>query len=251
MLPWPMASPRSSRPPAGILFENAHLLVLDKPAGLLTIPDPQGGADLSGLMDEWIRARDLASPPPWAEGKQEPVHIHPCHRLDRDTSGLILYARGKRNQKTIMELFAARETTKIYLALVNGQVGTDSGSMRQPIDGKDALTQFQVLARTSDFSVLKCKIHTGRTNQIRIHCAAMGHPLVGDDKFGRRRDFAFPAKRTMLHAWYAAFPWPWSNLPLPPGGQNGEARFTAPLPGDMQDPLLASGLEALVQGGFS
>jgi 23S rRNA pseudouridine1911/1915/1917 synthase len=197
-----------------IIDEDTRLIILNKQPGLLTIPDPSGAIDLSTLVNDFFHQRD-------GHGA---INIHPCHRLDRDTSGLIVYAKGKANQKMIMECFAQRLTSKIYLCVVNGLLGPDRGVCKQSLDGKSALTQYQVLYRGSNYSLLKCKIHTGRTNQIRLHCAAMGHPLVGDDRFGKRRDFAFNAKRTLLHSWY---------LSLPPLGDAPARHWLAPLPEDM------------------
>jgi 23S rRNA-/tRNA-specific pseudouridylate synthase len=150
------------------------------------------------------------------------MHLHPCHRLDRDTTGVLVFAKGKAKQKVVMELFATRQTVKIYICVVNGLPGVDSGTMKGYIDGKSALTQYQVMYRGPNYAVLKCKLHTGRTNQIRIHCANLGHPLVGDDKFGRRKEFAFAAKRTLLHAQYLSFPWKGSLV-----------EYKAPLPQDI------------------
>jgi len=185
---------------------------------MMSIPGPDGSVDVTSMLDEWICARDGAGA----------VHVHPCHRLDRDTSGVMLYARGKAEQKVLMACFAERETTKVYLCVVHGKPGKKEGLVKLPIEGREALTQYQVLGSANGVSLVKCKIHTGRSNQIRIHFASMGHPLVGDSRFGRRSDNPPEVKRTLLHAWFFSLP------PQVPGLLADEPHaWTAPLPEDM------------------
>lgn len=153
-------------------------MVVDKPAGLLTIPTPKR------------ENRTLTSI----------LNLHPCHRLDRQTSGLIIYAKGKSVQKKMMELFKQRRVKKTYLAFVQGWLNSARGEIKNPIEGLDALTCFQVIARHKDFSIVRIIPLTGRTNQIRIHFKQVGHPIVGESKFAFRKDFALRAKRLCLHA---------------------------------------------------
>jgi len=199
--------------PATILYEDERIIVVDKPAGLLTIPAPNSNKDLSSLLDKWAMARPGNA-----------VHVHPCHRLDKDTSGVMLFAKGKAVQKNIMSLFAERKTLKIYLCIISGVPWKPEGIIRTPIDGQTALTQYKTLVSNSAISILKVKLHTGRTNQIRIHFADAGHPLVGDDRFGRRKTASIKAERTLLHAWH---------LGLPGAGSQGSPdEWTAPIPMD-------------------
>jgi 23S rRNA pseudouridine1911/1915/1917 synthase len=222
--------------PIEILYEKHGLVVVNKPAGLLTIPAPDGSKDLREVLNVFLHERDASVSAP---------QVHPCHRLDRDTSGVCLFARGKALQKSLMQKFAHDEVVKIYLAVVNGLVGPDSGALDYPLEGRSALTRYQVMGRysassesgISDFSVVKCRLYTGRTNQIRLHMLQMGHPLVGDDRFGRRRDFAFPAKRTLLHAWYTKL------VDFPTIGESVE--FIAPIPCDFSYALTVSNLKDL------
>ncbi len=197
-----------------VIFEDDWLLVLDKPAGLLTIPAPgKEGRSLVELLDAFRREKDL------------PSAFHPCHRLDEETSGVILFAKGKGAQKRLMDAFREREMRKTYLALVNGRPPKDSGVMTRSIEGEAAKTSYRVLEKREGYSLVEAKPHTGRTNQIRIHFKQTGNPLIGETRFAFRRDSAFRAKRTLLHAAKLAFRHPWTGV---------EVEFEAPLPEDMR-----------------
>ncbi len=180
-----------------VLYEDDWMMIVDKPPGLLTVPAP--GNRLRTLTD--ILNEDL-------EKRGVGYRLHPCHRLDKETSGLIMYAKGKSHQQKLMGLFKNRKISKIYTAFVQGRLEEDKGIIEKPIKGQPASTRFKVLARRRDFSVVELSPETGRTNQIRIHFKAIGHPLVGESKFAFRKDFVLRAKRVCLHAKYLEFKHP-------------------------------------------
>jgi len=172
-----------------IVYEDEYLLVLNKPSGLLTIPTPKNESrTLTGILNEDLKKRGLS------------YRLHPCHRLDRETSGLIIYAKGKSTQKKMMDIFRQKKVKKIYLAFVQGRMPRDKGDIRYPIEGKSAVTGYNVVQERNNFSILEIMPLSGRTNQIRIHFKQIGHPLVGETKFAFRRDFKLKAKRLCLHA---------------------------------------------------
>ncbi|MDD2752401.1 MAG: RluA family pseudouridine synthase [Candidatus Omnitrophica bacterium] len=166
-----------------IIYEDDWLVIVDKPSGLLVIPTPKK------------ENRTLTSI----------LNLHPCHRLDRETSGLIIYAKGKSVQKQMMELFFQRQVKKNYLAFVQGKLPQRNGVIKSTIEGKPAQTHYAVLEERKDFSIVKVIPVTGRKNQIRIHFKSIGHPIVGESKFAFRKDFALKAKRVCLHANYLEF----------------------------------------------
>jgi RluA family pseudouridine synthase len=125
---------------------------------------------------------------------------YPCHRLDRETSGLIIYAKGKSAREKVVELFRQRKVKKRYIAFVSGQLPEFKGRVSHPIEGLSAVTTYEVIKAAGDFSVVKIMPLTGRTNQIRIHFKQIGHPLLGETKYAFRRDFKIKAKRLCLHA---------------------------------------------------
>jgi len=197
-----------------VIFEDDWLLVLDKPAGLLTIPAPgKDGRSLAELLEAHRRESGLEH------------RFHPCHRLDEETSGVILFAKGKSAQKRLMDSFRKREMKKTYLALVNGRPPKDSGTMTRSIDGEAAKTSYRVLEKREGYCLVEASPHTGRTNQIRIHFKLLGNPIIGESRFAFRKDSPFRAKRTLLHAASLAFRHPWKDKDL---------EFEAPLPEDMR-----------------
>ena len=183
-----------------VLFEDEWLLAVDKPAGLLTIPTPKKEKrTLTSILNEDLKERGLG------------YRLHPCHRLDRDTSGVILYAKGKSIQQKMMQLFQQRKVKKAYLAFVQGHLPHARGEINSPIEGQASLTRYIVIEKRSDFSIIEVMPVTGRTNQIRIHLKSIGHPLVGEDKYAFRRDFKLRAKRACLHAGELSFTHPVTN----------------------------------------
>jgi 23S rRNA pseudouridine1911/1915/1917 synthase len=197
-----------------IVYEDDWLLVVNKPAGLLTVPTPhKESRTLTSILNNDAEERGLK------------YRLHPCHRLDRETSGLMIYAKGKSIEKKIMDAFRDRLVSKKYIAFVYGKLLHPDGQINAAIGGKSALTQYKVLAEKSNYSVVEVTPLTGRTNQIRIHFKNIQHPLVGEDKFVFRKDFVLRFKRVCLHAEYLEFKHP----------QTGNIiAVQAPLPGDMQ-----------------
>ncbi len=172
-----------------IVYEDDWLLVLDKPSGLLTIPTPKKESrTLTSILNDDLKEKGM------------PYRLHPCHRLDRDTSGLIIYAKGKSTQQKMMELFRQKKVEKSYIALVNGNLARKEGAIKIAIEGQAAQTQYKVIEKREGFDIVEAKPLTGRKNQIRIHFKQFGHPILGDTKFAFRRDFKIKAKRLMLHA---------------------------------------------------
>ena len=184
-----------------ILYEDRYYVVFDKPSGLLVIPTPRNEQN---TLVNIVNAQCAQAP---AEGK-----LHPCHRLDRDTSGLIVFAKGKRCQKLMMDVFHRREIKKRYIAFAHGRLERREGSLKSHIQdfdqreyhrvsqGKPALTHYRVVQQKKQFSVVEVHPVTGRTNQIRIQFSEIGHPLVGERKYAIARDFPLKFRRVALHA---------------------------------------------------
>ncbi|MFA5004629.1 MAG: RluA family pseudouridine synthase [Candidatus Omnitrophota bacterium] len=197
-----------------VAYEDNWLLIADKPAGLLSVPDGCAGKrTLTGILNDDLGDRHIA------------YKLHPCHRLDRETSGLIIYAKGKAQQEKMMQMFKERAVHKQYIAFVQGSLSQQVGQINFPLEGKNALTKYKVTRVLSNFSIIEVTPLTGRTNQIRIHFKKIGHPLVGESKFAFRKDFLLRAKRVCLHAGYLSFKHPWTG---------NAVIVSSPLPPDMQ-----------------
>jgi len=198
-----------------VIYEDNWLYIVEKPSGFLTIPDPKKKhLSLTEILNQRLKDNNVA----W--------RLHPCHRLDRDTSGLLIYAKGKSIQKKMMDAFKARAVKKTYTAFTQGKISNDHGRIGHPIDGEPALTEYRVLERRADFSIVEVRPLTGRKNQIRIHFKRIGHPIVGEDRFAFRKDFSLRFKRLCLHAQGLEFKHPFT-------GQN--IAIKAPLPRDLSE----------------
>ncbi|MFH1776144.1 MAG: RNA pseudouridine synthase [Candidatus Omnitrophota bacterium] len=166
------------------------------------------------------------------------LSVLPCHRLDRDTSGVIVYALDKKSQQNIMQQFKLRKVLKKYIAYVQGRMERMSGEIRSFIDtkypyfsanknrGKLAITKFKVIDICNFFSIVEARPLTGRTNQLRIHFRQIKHPIIGERKYAFGKDFLLKFKRVALHAAEIRFYHP-GTLKL--------MKFSAPLPKDMKD----------------
>ena len=172
-----------------IIFEDDWLVVADKPSGLLTIPTPKNESrTLSSILNNDLIEKGIT------------YRLHPCHRLDRDTSGLVIYAKGKSIQQKMMDEFKARKVLKTYIAFVRGYLAKSEGEMKDPIEGQSALTRYKVIGKKEGFSVVEVSPVTGRTNQVRIHFKQLGNPIMGETRFAFRKDFTIKVKRLCLHA---------------------------------------------------
>ena len=204
-----------------IVYEDDWLIVADKPSGMLVIPTPKKETNtLTDLLNLELDSRGIE------------VNAYPCHRLDRETSGLVIYAKGKKAQQQMMEQFKARAVKKSYIAVVQGRVSKDSDTIKISIFNRNkkrhdsAVTNYRVLQRKKDLTVLEAEPVTGRTNQIRIHLQKIGHPIVGESVYAFRKDFALRFKRAALHAARIEFKHP----------VTGEAmKFESPTPEDMEE----------------
>lgn len=223
--------------PVDILYQDADVVVINKTAGLVVHP-AHGHTDDTLVNALLAHIPDLKG----VGGVQRPGIVH---RLDRDTSGLLLVAKHDQAQHALQAQFKARTVRKVYLALLEGQLTTPRGRIDAPIgrdprdrkrmavvaDGRPAQTDFVVLENLVDTTLVEVDLLTGRTHQIRVHFTSLGHPVVGDRVYGRQK--ARPgADRQALHAWRLAFD-------LPGTGQRVE--FTAPLPDDLRALLVSLG----------
>lgn len=217
--------------PLKILFEDPHLLVLDKPAGLVIHPAPghEAGTLVHALLHHCPDLRGVG-------GELRPGIVH---RLDRDTSGVLVVAKHEEAHRQLAEQFKSRQVKKEYLALVYGHPEPPSGVIetligRSPsrrdkmsarvMHGRLARTRYRTLATSDTGSLLLVQIETGRTHQIRVHMAHIGHPVVGDPMYGSRtaQNRRLGVGRQMLHAWRIGFHHPATlermefECPVPP-----------------------------------
>ncbi len=222
--------------PVTVVYEDADLVVVDKPPGLVVHP---GSGHPDGTLVNGLLARyDLA-------GVGEPGRPGIVHRLDRETSGLLVVARTPRAYDALVAMLSAHEVEREYVAVVVGSVDASTGTVDAPIGrsprtptkmavrtgGRPARTHYDVVERFGDTTLLDVRLETGRTHQIRVHLAAIGHPVLGDPVYGRSDP---RCTRPFLHAAALAFAHPVSGEPL---------RFTAPLPPDLQSTLALLGAD--------
>jgi 23S rRNA pseudouridine955/2504/2580 synthase len=230
-----------------ILYEDAHLLVCDKPAGLPIHP----GTGITGdtLVDQaraYLARQGLVV----AEGEFKPS---PAHRLDRETSGVVVVAKTRQAMVRLSEIFTAAEAKKTYLALAKGRFQKERGTIdvRLPehqqtfaskqvrgVNLQEAVTHYAKVAGGSEATLLELSIETGRTHQIRRHLAAIGHPVVGDAKYGdfvfnRRARASMGLKRMFLHS---------SRLALQHPITGKRLAFSAPLPEELAGALGRAGI---------
>ncbi len=216
--------------PLDILYEDADIIVVNKARGMTVHPADtvKSGTLVNALL---YHCKDLSG----INGVKRPGIVH---RLDKDTSGVMVVAKNDAAHVNLAEQIQTKTATRKYLAIVygviedsagiiNGAIGrdkTDRKKMAITADGKSAVTEFKVLERFKNFTYVECKLQTGRTHQIRVHMAAIGHPLLGDTKYTARKNI-FDISGQALHSY---------NLSLIHPTTGEQMNFTAPLPDDMQ-----------------
>lgn len=202
-----------------VVFEDDDIAVVEKPAGLLVAPTPE--SDRGNLADVLSRARDNR-------------RIFVVHRIDLGTSGLLVFAKTERANKVLSERFREHDVIREYIAVVAGRVGASEVTrgevergqpdrvitVRQPLRGRAAVSHLQIVERIDDLvTVMRVRLETGRTHQIRMHCRHIGHPVLGDRRYGRRT--AMEPPRMALHATELGIVHPRTREPM---------SFTSPLP---------------------
>lgn len=218
--------------PLDILYEDRDIIVISKPAGLVV--HPAAGNETGTLVNALLHhCTDLAG----IGGERRPGIIH---RLDKDTSGVMVIAKTEAAMNELSRQFKERETEKEYLAIIRGVPPGTHGTVettigRHPVhrkkmaanvrNGKRAVSHYETVEAFSDASLVRVKIETGRTHQIRVHMAHIKHPIIGDTVYGRGRASSIKAGRQMLHAARLSLNHPKSGKPM---------TFEAPLPADME-----------------
>lgn len=217
--------------PFTVAYEDEHLLVIDKPAGVVV--HPARGHD-TGTLVHGLIAHDAA-------GGDDPTRPGIVHRLDRDTSGLLVVARSPRAHRRLQRMLKERVVERRYLTLVHGEpppaMTIDRPLARHPRDrtrmavvagGREAVTHVKVRERFPGLALCEVRLETGRTHQIRVHLESVNHPVVGDPVYGRGRG-TLGLGRQFLHAWRLTFPHPEVE------GRTVEAE--SPLPDDLAEVL--------------
>jgi len=228
-----------------VLYEDAHLIVVNKPAGLVV--HPGAGVPDGTLVNALLHhCTDLSG----IGGVERPGIVH---RLDKETSGCLVVAKSDVIHAALSKQFASREITKVYLAVTAGHPRRSSGTIEYPIDrhpihrkkmavareghGREAVTDYRLLALRPGQALIECRPRTGRTHQIRVHLKEIGCPVAGDLLYGTRGDYS----RHLLHAWQLTFVHPstgarlalaappppeflWPDVRLEPEGEAGRAR---------------------------
>jgi 23S rRNA pseudouridine1911/1915/1917 synthase len=229
--------------PLRVIYEDEHLVVIDKPAGMVVHPAAgvRAGTLVNALLYRYPELADMAAVDEAEDedGAGQPARPGIVHRLDKDTSGVLVAARSAAARAALQAQFGARTVQKVYLALVHDIPTSPEGLIRAPIgrdrrqrkrmavvrDGRPALSEYRVLETYGQYALLEVTIHTGRTHQIRVHMAFIGHPVVGDTVYGRRKKAQLACPRQFLHAWRIAFTHPVTDERL---------ECVAPLPADLQ-----------------
>jgi 23S rRNA pseudouridine1911/1915/1917 synthase len=202
--------------PFAVAYEDEHLLVIDKPAGLVVHP---ARGHREGTLAQLLAGR--------AAGGEDPTRAGIVHRLDRETSGLLVVARSEEAHRRLQAALRERHLQREYVALVEGRPPARTGTIEAPI-GRDsrvrtrmavgghfpreARTRFELERSLSGFALLRLHLDTGRTHQIRVHLQAIGHPVAGDPEYGTAGLLGL--ERQFLHAARLAFPHPFGGQPI-------------------------------------
>jgi 23S rRNA pseudouridine1911/1915/1917 synthase len=203
-----------------VIFEDEHIIVVDKPAGLVVHP---GAGNPSGTLVNALLRKGIA-------GGDDPIRPGVVHRLDRDTSGLLVLAKGEPAFSRLVGMMADRQVERLYRAVGVGEGLPETGTIDSPIGrdpdnptlmtagmGKPAVTHFEAVAETDRHTMLRVRLETGRTHQIRVHLSAIGYPVYADPLYGE----PVPGRRLWLHAERLGFEHPtteealefWSEIP--------------------------------------
>jgi 23S rRNA pseudouridine1911/1915/1917 synthase len=197
-----------------IVYEDRWLIVVEKQPGILSMAAGHSSLNVKTVLDDYFKK------------SRQNCRAHVVHRLDRDTSGLMVYAKDIDTEQILEHSWHEIVYDRRYVAVCSGEVEPDDGTMASwlkdnkayvtyssPVDngGKYAVTHFHVLDRTTEHSLVEFKLETGRKNQIRVHSADMGHPVCGDMKYGNGDD---PLHRLCLHAWLLCFYHPVTHQPM-------------------------------------
>ena len=197
-----------------IVYEDRWLIVVEKAVGILSMAAGHSTLNVKSVLDDYFKK------------SRQKCSAHVVHRLDRDTSGLMVYAKDMETEQILEHNWHDIVYDRRYVAVVSGEMEQDDGTVvnwlkdnkayitySSPTDngGKYAVTHFHVLDRTTELSLVEYKLETGRKNQIRVHSADMGHPVCGDTKYGDGTD---PLHRLCLHAWLLCFTHPVTGQPM-------------------------------------
>jgi 23S rRNA pseudouridine1911/1915/1917 synthase len=215
--------------PVPVVYEDEHVLVVDKPAGLVVHP---GAGNPSGTLVNALLSKGIA-------GGEDPHRPGVVHRLDRDTSGLMVLAKGEPAYSRLVELMSARRVGRVYRAVVVGEGLPETGTIDSPVGrdpdnptlmaagvGKPAITHFEVLADDAGHTMLRVRLETGRTHQIRVHLSAIGYPVYADPLYG----VPVPDSRLWLHAEQLSFQHPVTGHVL---------EFHSEIPADLRGSAIA------------
>lgn len=198
--------------PLDIVYEDDDVIVVNKPQGMVVHP-AAGHPDHTIVNALLYHTRNLAASP---EGFRPGI----VHRIDKDTSGLLMIAKNSQARESLEKQLANKTNERYYLAIVHGNFGEENGKIDAPIgrnpndrkkmavveNGKNAVTHFKVLEQFKNYSLIKCKLETGRTHQIRVHLSYIGHPVAGDPLYGPKKTLKGPGQ--FLHAEVLGFKHP-------------------------------------------